>query len=139
MQTAESTFSLYSYFCSLLIAPAQKWPPKLHSVSCRYLGLVASRSLVSPALTSSLDLEGFPIAQDIPVSEDDFVQHEPFARDPDKEDFEGYPGNAGASATYFYDNKASNGPEPSRLTKRSDLILGCRSHATKPPKCKPHR
>ena len=53
-------------------------------------------------LKRMIDLDGSLIARDISIEEDDIVQEEPFARDPDEEDFEDYTGNAGASATHFY-------------------------------------
>lgn len=53
-------------------------------------------------LKRMIDLDGSLIARDISIQEEDIVQEDPFSRDPDKEDFEGYTGNAGASATHFY-------------------------------------
>ena len=40
----------------------------------------------------------------IPINEKDIVQDDPFDRAPDEEDYEGYIGNAGSSATHFYRN-----------------------------------
>ena len=42
------------------------------------------------------------LAKGIPVKEVDIVQDDPFDRAPDSEDYEGYTGNAGASATHTY-------------------------------------
>ena len=53
-------------------------------------------------LKRMIDLDGSVIARDISIEEEDIVQEEPFSRKPDKEDFEDYTGNAGASATHFY-------------------------------------
>ena len=53
-------------------------------------------------LKRMIDLDGSLIARDISIEVENIVHEEPFARDPDKEDFEGYTGNAGASATHFY-------------------------------------
>lgn len=47
---------------------------------------------------------GQQLASGIPINADDIVQDDPFDRAPDKEDYEGYTGNAGASATHFYRN-----------------------------------
>ncbi|KAL8653863.1 MAG: hypothetical protein Q9226_003677, partial [Calogaya cf. arnoldii] len=44
------------------------------------------------------------LARDINIEEANLVQDDPFDRAPDKEDYEGYTGNAGASATHFYRN-----------------------------------
>ena len=53
-------------------------------------------------LKRMIDLDGFLLARDISIEEENIVQEEPFSRDPDKEDYEGYTGNEGASATHFY-------------------------------------
>ncbi len=58
-------------------------------------------------LKRMIDLDGSLIARDISIEVEDIVQEEPFARDPDKEDFEDYTGNAGASATHFYHDTVS--------------------------------
>ncbi|KAL8936703.1 MAG: hypothetical protein Q9211_004054 [Gyalolechia sp. 1 TL-2023] len=47
---------------------------------------------------------GQQLASGIPINAEDIVQDDPFDRAPDKEDYEGYTGNAGASATHFYRN-----------------------------------
>ena len=44
------------------------------------------------------------LAKGIPIKELDIVQDDPFDRAPDSEDYEGYTGNAGASATHTYRN-----------------------------------
>ncbi|KAL9119935.1 MAG: hypothetical protein Q9187_003512 [Circinaria calcarea] len=51
-----------------------------------------------------LNADGSKIGQDITIREDDIVQENPFARKPDDEDFSGYTGNEGVSATHFYRN-----------------------------------
>lgn len=47
---------------------------------------------------------GQQLASGIPINVEDIVQDDPFDRAPDKENYEGYTGNAGASATHFYPN-----------------------------------
>ena len=44
------------------------------------------------------------LATSIPIKEVDIVQENTFDRNPDSEDYEGYTGNAGASATHTYRN-----------------------------------
>ncbi|KAL8754296.1 MAG: hypothetical protein Q9199_004440 [Rusavskia elegans] len=44
------------------------------------------------------------LALDIDIEAENIVQDDTFDRAPDKEDYEGYTGNAGASATHFYRN-----------------------------------
>lgn len=44
------------------------------------------------------------LAKGIPLKEVDIVQEDPFDRNPDSEDYEGFTGNAGASATHTYRN-----------------------------------
>ena len=56
----------------------------------------------STELRRMIDLDGSILAREIPIDEADIVQEGPFERDPDTEDFEGYTGNEGASATQFY-------------------------------------
>ena len=51
-----------------------------------------------------LDADGSKTAEDIDLQEDDIVQENPFARNPDDEDYSGYTGNQGVSATHFYRN-----------------------------------
>ena len=58
-------------------------------------------------LKRMIDLEGSLLAQDIYVDEADIVQSNPFKRSPDKENFQGYTGNEGASATHFYHDTVS--------------------------------
>lgn len=53
-------------------------------------------------LKRMIDLDESVLAREIPIAESDIVQSDLFDRDPDQEDFEGYTGNAGASATHFY-------------------------------------
>ncbi len=56
----------------------------------------------STELKRMIHLDGSVLAKETPIDEADIVQENPFGRDPDKEDFEGYTGNEGASATHFY-------------------------------------
>ena len=50
-----------------------------------------------------VDLDGKQILTDLPVKEQDFVQRNPFAREPDKEDYE----SEDAYTTHWYRNTAS--------------------------------
>lgn len=54
-----------------------------------------------------VDLDGTLLASGIDVNEEDFIQDDPFARDPDHEDYEGYMGNSGPDATHFYYDSVS--------------------------------
>lgn len=54
-----------------------------------------------------VDLDGHVLGQGITIQEDDDGQEDPFERDPDDEDYEGYTGNAGASATHWYRDTVS--------------------------------
>ena len=54
------------------------------------------------SLKRLVDLEGHLLAKNIALDEDAIIQEDPFDREPDKEDYEGYTGNAGASATQWY-------------------------------------
>jgi len=47
---------------------------------------------------------GLKLAEDVPIVETDIAQVEPFARNPNKEDYSGYTGNEGVSATHYYRN-----------------------------------
>ncbi|KAL8834797.1 MAG: hypothetical protein Q9170_003593 [Blastenia crenularia] len=58
-------------------------------------------------LKQMVDLNGRVLGQDIKVNDDSIVQNEPFARDPDEEDYEGWTGNEGASATHWYRDTVS--------------------------------
>jgi hypothetical protein len=54
-------------------------------------------------LTRVVDLEGNEVGRDFNIEEENIVQEQPFEdRDPDQEDYQGYTGNAGASATHWY-------------------------------------
>lgn len=70
----------------------------------RTQGLHALEEVVeeSTELKRMIDLDGSVLAREIPIDEADIVQQDPFDRSPDTEDFEGYTGNEGASATHFY-------------------------------------
>lgn len=67
-----------------------------------------------------IDLDDSLIARDISIEEEDIVQEEPFSRDPDKEDFEGYTGNVGALATHFYHDTVRD-PQVRLLWLRPDV------------------
>lgn len=56
----------------------------------------------STELKRMIDLDGSVLAREVSIDEADIVQENPFDRNPDNEDFEGYTGNEGASATQFY-------------------------------------
>ena len=58
-------------------------------------------------LKRMIDLEGSVLGQEIYVDEADIVQSNPYKRSPDKEEFEGYTGNEGASAIHFYHDTVS--------------------------------
>lgn len=49
-----------------------------------------------------VDLGGEKIGEDMAVDEENILQNDPFDRDPDEEAYEGFTGNAGASATHWY-------------------------------------
>ena len=59
-----------------------------------------------------INLEGDVLAQDLSLDQEAIVQDDPFDRDPDHEDYEGWTGNAGASATHWYRDTVSGGPSP---------------------------
>lgn len=55
------------------------------------------------SLKRIVDLRGHLLARNVAINEEDIVEEDPFdGRDPDREDYEGYTGNAGASATHWY-------------------------------------
>ncbi|KAB8224116.1 hypothetical protein BDV33DRAFT_227489 [Aspergillus novoparasiticus] len=60
--------------------------------------------LIESSLTLShvVDSGGIPVGRDLPFPNDMLIQTGVFDRDPDKEDFQGFTGNEGASATHFY-------------------------------------
>lgn len=54
-------------------------------------------------LQKMVDLEGNEVAKNVNVDNSHFVQHMDFVEEePDKEDFEGHTGNAGAQKTLWY-------------------------------------
>lgn len=59
-------------------------------------------------LTLVIDLDGNNIIRNIPLDECIIVQDEPFAGDPDEEDWSGPTGNQGVSATHFYHRTVSS-------------------------------
>ncbi|KAJ1714668.1 hypothetical protein NYO67_3155 [Aspergillus flavus] len=56
----------------------------------------------SLTLSHVVDSGGIAVGRDIPFPKDMLIQTGVFDRDPDKEDFQGFTGNEGASATHFY-------------------------------------
>ncbi|KAL9593533.1 MAG: hypothetical protein Q9219_007506 [cf. Caloplaca sp. 3 TL-2023] len=80
--------------------------------------------------TSSLRLKrmvamnGNVLGDNIEVEEEDFVDEDPFGREPDNEDYEGYMGNWGPEATHFYyDSLAVLIPHASRKSWLGNQIL----------------
>ena len=59
------------------------------------------------ALKRIIDLDGNVLAQDLLLDEDIIVQDDVFERDPDDEDYEGWTGNAGATATHWFRDTVS--------------------------------
>jgi hypothetical protein len=56
-----------------------------------------------------VDLNGVTVAEDYSINETDFVEDFPFDdRDPDDEDYSGFTGNEGVSATHWYRDSVSN-------------------------------
>lgn len=49
-----------------------------------------------------VDLDGTLLGRGIDVNEEDFIQDDPFAREPDHENYEGYMWNSGPDASHFY-------------------------------------
>ena len=57
----------------------------------------------SLSLKRVVDLHGHLLARNLALDEETFIEEDPFdGREPDREDYEGYTGNAGASATHWY-------------------------------------
>ena len=72
--------------------------------------------------------DGTLLAENIAVSEVNFIQGNVFDRDPDKEDYEGYMGNSGPDATHFYHHTVQS--HPSSLSEYSlNLNAGHRPSA----------
>jgi len=61
---------------------------------------------------------GSKIAEDISISQMDVVDDDPFPRNPDREDYEGYGGNVGVPAIHYYRNSCS---VPLETTERRAL------------------
>ena len=59
------------------------------------------------ALKRMVDLDGHLLAEEVDIKEGDIVQENPFERDPDDEDYEGYTGNEGSSATHWFRDTVS--------------------------------
>ena len=80
-------------------------------------------------LRRMIDLEGSVLAQEIYVDEADIVQSNPYQRSPDEEEFEGYTGNEGASATHIYRDTVSitlNFRKPIlHQSARTEFHIGC--------------
>lgn len=59
------------------------------------------------SLKRMVDLEDHLLAQELPLNEKAIIQDDPFERDPDREDYEKYTGNAGPSANQWYRDTVS--------------------------------
>ncbi|KAK2754489.1 hypothetical protein FQN54_006890 [Arachnomyces sp. PD_36] len=53
-------------------------------------------------LTTVVDCDGHVVADNVSVTESFFIEDDPFGDEPDEEEYEGFTGNAGASATHIY-------------------------------------
>ena len=63
----------------------------------------------SLSLKRVVDLNGVTVAEDLSINETDFIEEFPFDdRDPDDEDYSGFTGNEGVSATHWYQDSVSN-------------------------------
>jgi hypothetical protein len=63
---------------------------------------------ISASLSKVVDLDGVEVDKDLEFDEKDFIQKEPFEnKAPDAEDYSGYTGNEGVSATHFYHRTVS--------------------------------
>lgn len=61
------------------------------------------------SLKRIVELDGSGVARDLEFKEELFIQHEPFkGAEPDDEDYSGYTGNEGVSATHFYRRTVRN-------------------------------
>ena len=58
-------------------------------------------------LSKVVDLHGAVIATRLQFNEDNIVQKNPFARDPDDEEYTGFTGNEGVSTTHFFRDSVS--------------------------------
>jgi hypothetical protein len=72
-------------------------------------------------LSHVVDSTGAMVGKDLPLPENMIIQEGAFDRDPDDEDFEGFTGNEGASATHFYRETVSS------HANHSDPYTFCRS------------
>ncbi len=59
-------------------------------------------------LRKVIDRQGSVVAERLKIDDTQFVQHGVFKREPDDEDYSGYTGNEGVSATHFYNNTVSS-------------------------------
>ena len=73
---------------------SSRYHTNFHAIEEEYSRSLVLRLVVTP--------DGSEVAKGLPIEEDDIVQEDCFARDPDDEEYEGYTGNAGASATHYY-------------------------------------
>ena len=63
----------------------------------------------SLSLKRVVDLDGVTVAEDLSIAEADFIEDSPFEdRDPDDEDYSGFTGNEGVSATHWYQDSVSS-------------------------------
>lgn len=61
------------------------------------------------SLKRVVELDGSEVARDLEFKEELFIQHEPFkGAEPDDEDYSGFTGNEGVSATHFYHRTVRN-------------------------------
>jgi hypothetical protein len=61
------------------------------------------------SLKRIVELDGSEVARDLEFKEELLIQHEPFkGAKPDDEDYSGYTGNEGVSATHFYHRTVRN-------------------------------
>lgn len=84
----------YGYHYGRYDSPPPRLAGRFHEIEDECDREVKLKYLVDP--------EGDKIGEDIEVDEEDILQSDPFARDPDDEDYEGFTGNEGASATHWY-------------------------------------
>jgi hypothetical protein len=73
---------------------SSRYDTNFHAIEEEFSRSLVLRLVVTP--------DGSEVAKGLPIEEDDIVQEDCFARDPDDEEYEGYTGNAGASATHYY-------------------------------------
>ncbi|KAL8644210.1 MAG: hypothetical protein Q9226_007879 [Calogaya cf. arnoldii] len=70
-----------------------------------------------------INLEGDLLAQDLSLDEETLIQDDILDRDPDHEDYQGWTGNAGASATHWYRDTSEGKPTWARLFPPLSLYI----------------